>query len=65
MIKIHRDDWPGCAKCNMPVENFFVTDTGSELTFVAQCHGMEQSVKVPDCFWEGQHVSVALAFEGE
>lgn len=63
--RIDDNDWPRCTKCDMPVENFYIDDTGNVLNFVAQCHGKEQLVKVPDSFWDqelGHTVSIGPAF---
>ena len=51
-IEIDIDDWPRCAKCDMPVEQFSGTDDGTALTFVAMCHGEVQSATIPDSTWD-------------
>lgn len=63
---ISEDDWPRCAKCDMPVENFVIADTGNTLTFVATCHGKEELVHIPDSMWDtefDQTVSIGPAFQ--
>lgn len=63
---IDDNDWPRCAKCDLPVENFCIDDTGNTLTFVATCHGEEQLVEIPDSFWDQElvhTVSIGPAFE--
>jgi hypothetical protein len=47
-IVIDEYDWPRCAKCEMPVEKFCVTDTGDALILMAACHGKEETVVLPD-----------------
>lgn len=67
-LNIDPDDWPRCAKCHMPVEDFRVTDTGDSLMFVTECHGETELAKIPDDVWDtvmGTHVSLGQAFTGE
>lgn len=67
-IPVDPDDWPRCAKCRMPVEEFKVVDTGDSYTFVAMCHGQVESATIPDDVWDtavGTHVNFGLAFQGE
>lgn len=51
-IAIDPEDWPRCDKCNMPVENFCVTDTGDALIFVAACHEKQETVTLSDEIWD-------------
>lgn len=37
-IIINKFDWPRCGKCNMPVEDFQLYDTGTEILVLAICH---------------------------
>lgn len=66
MIKeVDPSDWPRCDKCDMPVEDFQVTDKGNSLEFVARCHGDQELVVVPDEFWNdevGAIVEIGPAF---
>jgi hypothetical protein len=50
-IDIDPVDWPRCGICRMPVEKFSVTDLGDGLVFVAECHGDQETVKIPDSLW--------------
>jgi len=66
--EIDEYDWPRCARCHMPVENFVVTDTGDSLALMATCHGEEELVHIPDTVWEtafGLGVSLGPAFKTE
>lgn len=54
IINIDPYDWPRCVNCNMPVEDFRVTDQGDSLVFVAVCHGKNKLVAIPDSFWQGE-----------
>lgn len=51
-LAIDPEDWPRCARCDMPVEKFCVTDTGDALYLVAACHEKVQMVEVPDAIWD-------------
>lgn len=65
-FNIDTADWPRCAICKMPVENFRVTDTGHAITFVTECHGETELATVPDEVWDtmmGTHVNFGLAFD--
>jgi hypothetical protein len=64
---IDQDDWPRCARCHMPVENFEIIDTGDSITLMAACHGAEELVTIPDSVWDtvGQGVSIGYAFQME
>ena len=68
-IDIDPYDWPRCARCRMPVEQFSVTDTGDSITFVARCHGETEVATIPDEVWDtvlGTHVNFGTAFnQGE
>lgn len=60
----HRD-YPRCARCHMPVEEFTVFDEQDGITFVAACHGKRQVVKVPDVVLTdmfGSRLDIGLAF---
>lgn len=50
MKRIDELDWPRCAICDMPVQNFYVLDTttGSGLELVAECHGDRQVVTISE-----------------
>lgn len=66
--EVDPEDWPRCAKCRMPVEQFSVTDTGNSITFVAKCHGESELATIPDEVWDdmiGTHVNFGSAFTGE
>lgn len=61
-------DWPRCAKCHMPVEDFRVTDTGDSLMFVTTCHGETELATIPDDVWDtmmGTHVNLGQAFDNQ
>jgi hypothetical protein len=62
-------DWPRCDKCQMPVQQFSVYESSSTgITFVATCHGEEQTVTVPnDVLIDmlGSHVGFGTAFTEE
>lgn len=62
-------DWPRCAKCNMPVQKFSVFDSlNAGITLVAECHGEQQAVTVPDEVLTemlGSHMSFGTAFTEE
>lgn len=63
--EIVQEDWPRCAVCRMPVENFRVTDTGDSITFVTECHGDTELATIPDEVWDsmiGTHVNLGQAF---
>lgn len=65
-INIDPDDWPRCARCRMPVEDFRVSDTGDSLMFVATCHGETEVATIPDDMWDtmiGTHVNLGEAFQ--
>ena len=68
-ILIHEDDWPRCDKCEMPVQEFYVTDTGDALEFVAKCHDKVQIVKVSNELWDNVssmlNVNIGPAFREE
>jgi hypothetical protein len=64
-ISIDPEDWPRCAICDMPVENFKGVDTGDSLSFLAQCHGAEEITQLPDELWDtviGTAVTLGTAF---
>lgn len=64
-IEIDPLDWPRCALCHMPVENFRATDTGDSITFVTMCHGEVELATIPDEVWDtvmGTHVKLGSAF---
>lgn len=66
-IDIDSRDWPRCAKCHLPVEDFRVSDTGDSLIVVASCHGDEQVVTIPDDLWDsviGRDFSIGPVFGG-
>lgn len=59
-------DWPRCAVCHMPVEDFGASDTGDSLIFVATCHGQTETATIPDDMWDtmiGTHVHLDDAFK--
>lgn len=65
-INIDPDDWPRCSRCDMPVEDFGVSDTGDSLIFVATCHGDTEVATIPDDMWDtmiGTHVHLEDAFQ--
>lgn len=59
-------DWPRCAKCHMPVQEFSVFDAiDTGITLVAACHGDRQIVNVPDDVLTdmlGSHFGFGTAF---
>jgi hypothetical protein len=64
-IQVDPTDWPRCAVCWIPVENFGIKDLGDALVCVAQCHGQVESAMIPDDVWDttiGTHVNFGLAF---
>jgi hypothetical protein len=66
-ISIHPDDWPRCAKCDMPVQEFKIVDCGYSTTLVAACHGADEIIDVPDEILAnvfGGYVRIGLAFDG-
>jgi hypothetical protein len=59
VINIDPDDWPRCAKCDMPVLCFsgiYQVDQG--LSFVVECHGQREVSFIPQEVWDNL-VSVA------
>lgn len=67
-VLVDPQDWPRCAVCEIPVEKFSSTDTGTSIVFVAQCHGQIESAEIPDNVWDdqiGTHMNFGLAFSGE
>lgn len=64
-IKVIAEDWPRCDQCDMPVEEFCVTDTGDALILVATCHKKEETVTLTDDMWDNvnpSHVDIGPAF---
>lgn len=64
--EIDPEDWPRCAICRMPVEDFRVTDTGDSIIFVTMCHGECELATIPDDVWDtvmGTHVNFGQAFQ--
>lgn len=37
------EDWPRCAVCEIPVENFYVEVIEDGLTFTAHCHNEKET----------------------
>lgn len=68
-IQVDPIDWPRCAKCHMPVENFSVVVTDNSTNFVAVCHGETESAMIEDETWDSvlgtPYVNFGSAFEGE
>lgn len=67
-INIVQEDWPRCDECDMPVEQFCITDSGDTIALVARCHGEEETVVLPDETWDtvhSSHVDFGPAFAKE
>ena len=65
-LNIDPIDWPRCAVCHMPVEDFRATDTGDSIIFVTECHGEYELATIPDDVWDtamGTHVTLGQAFQ--
>lgn len=59
-IDIHRGDWPRCAKCDLPVEDFFAYEDDVTV-FVAMCHNEIEHVRLtPDLL--DNNIKVTMAF---
>jgi hypothetical protein len=35
---------PRCARCNMPVQEFWAYDMGHKIVFIAECHGQVEFI---------------------
>ena len=65
-VSINPRDWPRCAVCRMPVENFWVVDTSDSIILVAACHGKEQIINVLNetlASMLGSYINFGRAFE--
>lgn len=65
-VDIDPMDWPRCAICRMPVEEFIATDTGESFSFIAICHGQREVVDIPDELWDntiGTYTGFGQAFK--
>lgn len=63
--EIETEDWPRCARCHMPVENFRVYTTSDSLIFVTECHEDVELATIPDDVWDtviGTHLHFGQAF---
>lgn len=56
-INIEQEDWPRCEVCDMPVEQFCVTDGGNAIALAATCHGEVEMVVLLDDTWDTVHSS--------
>ena len=56
-------DWPRCARCDMPVEQFYLDDESGEISLVAVCHGDRQVVVIPDDLAIVEGLRVEMAFD--
>jgi len=67
VIEIDVRDWPRCAKCDMPVTNFYVNVDLDSLEFVSECHGAKESSLVPDSIWDNdlKKIEFGMSFSDE
>lgn len=43
-ISLHWQDFPRCAKCEMPVEEFYLLERDNNAEFVIKCHNKVERV---------------------
>jgi len=62
-INISTEDYPRCAQCELPVEQFIVEDTGHSLICTAICHNSVETAEIQDADLEDVDLGTYMTAE--